>query len=280
MTTIHALLLLISLGGFGLLALAMPKYSQHVVNRPIRAKQRRLLRILGWLLLAAALGLGMTQWRFDIGMVTWLGWLTPAGIALALLLSKQAEKAPPKHRRRGYSDTHAPAVPATAAPRSSGLLAALAAAVLLIPLAGFAWQLHTTPDKPLMRADAIHGQIGPWPFVLAEKDLKPPEIVHLNVPLKQFTLQFCEGCDRDIRLAYFKMREPRFSGKADAVLAAGNAFEGRGREKTAEIPVPPAANLEDGLWLTVESKNGDVYHQEFDIERVSPALARFIRERP
>jgi len=107
---------------------------------------------------------------------------------------------------------------------------------------------------------------------LAEKDQQSPEIVALDVPLKAFVIRFCDGCDRDIRMAYLKVRKPH------SLRAAGNAFEGRGREKTAEIPLPRAATLDDGLWLTVEATNGEVYHQRFDIQHLSPAMARFIRE--
>ena len=131
----------------------------------------------------------------------------------------------------------------------------------------------------LLREDAVHGEIGPWTFTLAEKDQKPPEFVALDVPLKAFVIRFCDGCERDIRMAYLKVREPRFfPGAGGSLRTAGNAFEGRGREKTAEIPLPRMATLGDGLWLTVEATNGEVYHQRFDIQRLSPTLAQFIQE--
>ena len=62
--------------------------------------------------------------------------------------------------------------------------------------------------------------------------------------------------------------------------AAGNAFGGRGTDKRVEIPIPRAASIQDGLWLTVEGNDGSVHQQRFAIERLSPALARFIEEQP
>jgi len=275
MTLVHAALLLTSLAGFMALALAMPRHSQHVLRRPLPSARRHLLRLLGWLLLAAALALGMAQWRFGVGLVTWLGWLTIAGVALVFHLSwwagqSEIPSARARKRQRDNAETGAAvtAVPGHA-PMARTMLASL---VLLLPLGGFAWQLLHVAEKPLLREDAIHGQIGPWAFSLAEKDRKPPQVVALDVPLKEFVIRFCEGCERDIRMAYLKVREPR------SLRAAGNAFEGQGTEKTAEIPVPRSATRDDGLWLTVEANNGEVYHQRFDIQRLSPALAGFIRE--
>lgn len=283
MTLIHFFVFVLGLTGFIALALAMPKHSQHVLRLTLSDSSRRLLRIFGWVLLAFALGLGIAQWHFDVGTVTWLGWLSIAGIALVFYLPNwpwQPEAKPAKSRREKCSDGEAAsAAPITTSHRLPMVRTGLAATALFIPLAAFAWQLLATPDKPLLREDAVHGQIGPWSFTLAEGDQKPPEIVAMDMPLKQFVIRFCDGCDRDIRMAYLKVREPRLLlGAEGSLRAAGNAFEGRGREKAAVIPLPPAATLEDGLWLTVEANNGDEYHQQFAIQRLSPALARFIQE--
>lgn len=276
MTVVHIAVLVLSLAGFMGLALAMPRHGKQVWNAALSDSRRRLLRTGGWLLLAIALALGIAQWRFDVGTVTWLGWLTLAGIGLVLWLSQprraDASASKVQRRQRDKGEMAARLLGTTPGRPTPGRIA-LATTVLLLPMAGFAWQLLATPEKPLMRDDAIQSQIGPWSFTLAEKDHKPPEIAALDVPLKQFVIRFCEGCDADIRMAYLKVRKPR------SLRAAGHAFEGRGSEKTAEIPLPLASTLEDGLWLTVESNSGDVYHQQFDIQQLSPALAGFIRGR-
>lgn len=276
MTVIHILVLLLSLSGFIALALAMPKHSKQVLRRHLPDSLRRVMRGLGWTLLALALGLGIAQWQFDVGTVTWLGWLNIAGVSLAFYLPRwpwQPESKPAKVRKRKGSVVKAVGPGSMMMPRRSRTMRfGIATFALLLPFGAFAWQLLNTPDKPLLRDDALHGDIGPWSFWLAEKDQGPPEVVALDVPLKAFVIRFCDGCERDIRMAYLKVREPR------SLRAAGNAFEGRGREKTVEIPLPRAATLSDGLWLTVEATNGDVYYQRFDIQRLSPAMAGFIRE--
>lgn len=276
MTLIHFTVLLFSLLGFVALALAMPRHSKLVLKKTLPDSRRRLLRILGWVMLSVALGLGITQWHFDVGTVTWLGWLSIAGVVLVFYLPNgpwKLETRPAEPRGKKYRGGEAASTrPVKASRRHPVVRAGLAAAALVVPLGGFTWQLMTTPDKPLLREDAIHGQIGSWSFTLAEKDRKVPEIVAMDVPLKAFVIRFCDGCDKDIRMAYLKIREPR------SLRAAGNAFEGGGPEKTAEVPLPRAAALNDGLWLTVEANNGDVYHQQFAIQRLSPVLARLIRE--
>ncbi|MCR6651378.1 MAG: DUF3325 domain-containing protein [Cellvibrionaceae bacterium] len=273
MTLMHITVFLSGLAGFVALTLTMPKHCSHILRRNLSEPHSRLLRIGGWLLLGVSLALGIHQWRFGIGSVTWLGWLTIAGVALVFYLpnwswqpeNKTARQCPPKDASGNY---------AVIKSRASPAVTATLAAVLLMPLAGFTWQLLNTPDKPLLREDAVHGQIGPWTFTLAEKDQKAPEIVAMGIPIKAFVIRFCESCGTQIRMAYFKVRKPH------SLRAAGNAFGGRGPEKTAEIPLPRAATLEDGLWLTVEGNNGEVYHQEFDIQRLSPALASLIQEHP
>ncbi|MFV0278247.1 MAG: DUF3325 domain-containing protein [Parahaliea sp.] len=287
MTGAHIVVLLPSLAGFVALALAMPRHSKHILRKNLTDTQRRVLRVLGWVLLTAALWLGVVQWRFDVGMVTWLGWLTVTGLALVFYLPKwpwQPAARPnnrPGKARVSNRDNDEVVTPASAmkARRSPVVHTGFAAFALLLPPGGVAWQLLNAGEKPLLRADAIHGEIGRWTFTLAEKDQKPPEVAALDVPLKAFVIRFCDGCERDIRMAYLKVRQPRFPASAVGTFrSAGIAFEGRGREKTAEIPLPRAAKLDDGLWLTVEATNGEVYHRRLDIQRLSPAMARFIRE--
>ncbi|WP_022962618.1 DUF3325 domain-containing protein [Halopseudomonas pelagia] len=267
-----------SLAGFVALALAMPKHSKHLISKALPDSRRFLLRILGWCLLAVALGLAIAQWQFAMGSVVWFGWLSVAGLGLVFYLPKwpwQPQTRPSSPRREKLRNGDAVAAPPAIRSRRATLLrAGFTAAALLLPLSAFTWQLLGAPQAPLLREDAIHGQIGPWAFSLAEKDQKPPEIVAMGVPLKAFVIRFCEGCDQDIRTAYLKVRKPR------SLRAAGTSFDGRGREKTAIISLPDAISLNDGIWLTVESKNGEVHYQQFDIQRVSPAIASFLLARP
>ena len=267
MTLINIAIFSFALLGFMALALAMPKHSKAVLQRPLSTWQTRLLRLSGWLLLGLALSLGIAQWHAGIGTATWLGWLTLAGIVLAFSLPKWAT--PPRRRKSSGpspNQQQANAVPCNRHPLCFITL-------LLLPACVFSWQLLNTPDKPLLRKDAVSGEIGPWSFTLAETDQRRPEIVAMDVPLKAFTIRFCESCSAQIRMAYLKIREPR------SPHALGNAFEGQGSEKNAEIPVPRAAVLSDGIWLTVEGNNGEIYRREFPIEQLSPALAAFIGDR-
>ncbi len=279
MTGLNIAVLVTSLLGFTGLALAMPKHSKAIFRQPLPATRRKLLRLAGWLLLTVALALAVYRWQFDIGTVTWLGWLSVAGLILVFVLPRwsspqKARTSSSKHKplREPRSDGSADTESSGAWWRSPTTHTVFAAAALLIPLAWFTGQLLTTPQKPLLREDAVHGEIGPWSFTVAEENQDPPEIVAMDIPLKAFVIRFCENCERDIRMAYLKIRKPH------SLRATGNAFEGRTPEKIAEIPIPRAATLDDGIWLTVEGTNGDVYYQRFDIERLSPMLTQFILE--
>ena len=267
MTPLNLGVFLLSLVGFVALAAGMPKHAKHLIQRELSPTVSRLLRTLGWLLLAAALAIGIKQWHTDVGLVTWLGWLTVAGLLLGFYLPLWPWQPVTKTTKPRPEKADTPV------PRSSGQVTS-AALLLAAPLVLFTWQLVITPAQPLLREDALHGQIGPWTFTLAEQDKHAPEIVALDVPLKTFVIRFCDACQRDIRLASLKIRQPHNAN------AAGNAFAGRGTDKLVEIPVPRAASKRDGLWLTVEGTDGSVHQQRFAIERLSPALARFIEKQP
>lgn len=72
--------------GFTALALAMPRHAKQVLGMPLPQAWHRALRAGGWLLLAAALTLGIRQWGIDVGIVAWLGWLSLTGLAVTLSL--------------------------------------------------------------------------------------------------------------------------------------------------------------------------------------------------
>ena len=75
MTPLNIGVFLLSLAGFVALAAGMSKHAKHLLRRELPPAVSRLLRALGWLLLAAALAIGIRQWHADVGLVTWLGWL-------------------------------------------------------------------------------------------------------------------------------------------------------------------------------------------------------------
>jgi len=274
MTVLHAVIFVIGFLGFMCLAVAMPKHSKHLLRRELSPPLRRIIRVAGWLLIGTALTLGIYGWRLGIGMVTWLGGLSVAGVLLVFFMPRwpwqpDTAKRPEKIKRKTTSKPDS----ATIAPRLSPVQLVAITVALLIPAASFAWQLMSTPQKPLLRDDAVHSEIGEWSFVIAEKDLKAPDLVAFDVPVKQFSIRFCDGCEREIRAAYLKIRQPR------SVKTAGNGFGGRGLEKTADITIPRAAKLDDGIWLTVEGTDGAVFQQAFGIAQLSPALADFIANR-
>ena len=69
--------------------------------------------------------------------------------------------------------------------------------------------------------------------------------------------------------AYLQARQPR------SLRAAGVAFKGN-HLRTAKIAIPPAFQREEGIWLSVEGRNGEVHHAAVEVARLSPALTCFI----
>ncbi|SNR79911.1 Protein of unknown function [Methylobacillus rhizosphaerae] len=266
MTAYHVTVLLFALASFAAFALSMEKHGRELTGRDLSVGLRKGMYWLGWGLLAVALAIGVAGWHWNIGPVIWLGWLSIVGVAIAFLMpwwplrpqpARKKEKALPQLRERELT------LP---------VRALLTVGLVLLPawIAINAWKMS---EQAVLREDAMRGKIGPWEFVIAEENLDPPEYVAGNTPIKEFHLRFCEECDRDIRAAYLKIRQPR------SLRAAGLSFQGARWTREVAIYIPPAALLEDQIWLTVESKSGEVYHQAFDIARLSPATARFIQEK-
>lgn len=268
MSWLNLTIFMLSLLGFVGLALAMPKHSEAVFKQTLTNKQHITLRVFGWLFLFMALALGIAELNFDLGTVVWVGWLSIAGLLLAFYLPFG-----PWQADKGQKSTKIPLAKVTHEGKvQSRKSIIISTAVVIIPLLIFVFQLLNTPIKPLLRDGAVSGEIGPWTFVIAEKEQEAPIIEAMDIPLKAFVIRFCERCDADIRMAYLKMRQPR------SLRALGNSFNGRGETKTAIISIPAAATIDDGLWLSVEAKNGEVYHQQFNVEQLSPALVSFIKE--
>ncbi len=78
----HLAVLLLNLAGLTLLALASEREGALLLRRAASAAQKRLLRCLGWLVLALALWLCAWGWRAHFGLMLWLGWLSVAAVAL------------------------------------------------------------------------------------------------------------------------------------------------------------------------------------------------------
>ncbi|MCY1269551.1 hypothetical protein D9M68_246000 [compost metagenome] len=87
MLPVVAIPLVLALGYAGLagLCLGMDRHHLQVWPRKSAARQR-LLRLAGWLLLAAALWPCLRAWGNAVGPVVWLGALSAAAFTLVLLL--------------------------------------------------------------------------------------------------------------------------------------------------------------------------------------------------
>lgn len=267
--TVDLAALLAGLAGFLALALAMEKHGRQLLSRPPGAGARFGLRVAGWALLALALYLSMRHRLWTAATVVWLQALAVVGVALIFRLSKWARRSDTPERP---GRAPPPSAPADAPEGRRAVRLAKAVLLLVLPV-GFLALLYAAPPKPVLRGDAINGRVGPWTFSLAEIDDKPPVVEALDTPLKAFQLRFCEACDEQVARAFLKIREPR------SLRSSGVGFEGDRWNRTVEIGIPPAARAGDGLWLTVEGKDGGVHRVALDIARISPATARFMETR-
>lgn len=269
-----------SLAGFACLMLAMPKHFAFVTQATLGSRQRQLLRGAGWLALLLAALIAVRQWAVDVGLVVWLGWLSAAGVALVFSLpywplqgngaKRPARRAAKSARTDKPEETNDSEETDSALNRQPWRQATIAGCMVLL-LAVMAWQYLQTPVKPLLREDAYQGRIGPWDYTLVEINTAAPEVEALQLGIKEFLIRFCDSCNAEIRIAYLKVREPR------TLRSAGMSFSGN-QQRYIELAIPPKATLADGLWLTVVSKQGEVFQQRLDIEQVSPAMAEFIRK--
>lgn len=263
----------LSLAGFVCLMLAMPKHFIFVTQSTLGSRQKHVLRTTGWMVLLLALLIAIQHWAFDEGLVVWLGWLSVVGVALVFCLpywpwQARAAKRPARRKARSEETEETGNLPGPSRQRWQQV--AIAGCMLLV-LSVVGWNYLQTPLKPLLREDAYKGRIGPWDYTLAEINTAAPEVEALQLGGKEFLIRFCDSCNEEIRIAYLKVREPR------TLRSSGVSFSGN-RERYVELAIPPRATLEDGLWLTVVSKQGEVFQQRLEIEQVSPAMADFMRE--
>lgn len=261
---LNAAVLATSFMGFVLLALASERPGELLLQRVPSGRERLTWRVLGWPLLAVALGLCVWGWGWSIGSVAWLGWLCMASAALVFALPRWTEK-----RKKAKPGPASPVQP----PVRSRLGRTLAIVLLVGAPLVFAWGLYTTPVKPLQRADAIQGQAGPWAFTLAETDRDPPTLVVRDIPTKRFQVRFCEACDAEIRSVYLKVHKPR------SLRGAGIVFFGSRWDRSVEIQLPGNTRARSELWLTVEGKDGSVHQASVPIQDIAPATAHWFEAR-
>ena len=306
---------IISLAGFICLALASDRQGEFLLHRTPSEKERLIFRLLGWPLLTVALGLCWQGWGWSRGTVAWLGWLTMAGAGLSFYLPwwPWQEKKPVRARPAPVakaaptatetSDTEA--TPNGAVAGKNGVTAANASAaatsatrtepahagtapttsrfptrslifasgLVAIPAAFMIYLAQQGPE-PVFGNHALQGQIGPWSFALAETNNKAPISGPTGAHRKAFQIRFCEACDPHIRRAYLQVSKP------EPMPAPRQAFSNTRWTRAVEIVIPPNSELEHQLWLSVEAKSGEIYHQAFDFHQVSPVTAAFIQQQP
>ncbi|MCX5567400.1 DUF3325 domain-containing protein [Alcaligenes phenolicus] len=308
---------IISLAGFICLALASDRQGEFLLHRTPSEKERLIFRLLGWPLLAMALALCWQGWGWSMGTVAWLGWLTMAGAGLTFYLPwwpwqekkpvrarpAPVAKAAPKAVGAGNTastssdaiagkngmaaanssaastsaeatstePTHAGTAPTTS--RFSKRSLVFASGLLALPAAFMIYLAQQGPE-PVFGNHALQGQIGPWSFALAETDDKAPISGPTGAHRKAFQIRFCQACDPHIRRAYLQVSKP------EPTPAPRQAFSNTRWTRAVEIVIPPNSELEHQLWLTVEAKSGEIYHQAFDFHQVSPMTAAFIQQQP
>ncbi|MBW7903095.1 MAG: DUF3325 domain-containing protein [Rhodocyclaceae bacterium] len=274
------LVLALSLAGFVLLALANDREGKLLLRRVPGRLPKVVLRVAGYGLLAVALVVCVLGWRGNFGPFLWFGWLTVAVLVWVFAIAYWPWRAmqPERQLRASRSKAQATAdvggvavpAPTSAALWRRGWHALLVLLLIALPL-GFAAAVYQAPVHPLLRTDAVKGQVGPWTFTLSEEEQEPPEDTPSGIPVKHLMLRFCDACDADIRAAWLKLRPPR-------PPALGERFVGNRWEREATLPIPAGIRPEDQLWLTVVGKEGQTHHVALDVAQVSPALAQFILE--
>lgn len=271
MSAVHLTTLLLSFAGFSALALATERYAKHLLRKVPSARWRRGARISGWALLTAALTLSIYSLEtYGVGIVFWIGWLSVAALALVFAMPKWPWQPPVKATPVRAPRTKPGAVDITPTKPARRLVGW---ALLAVTLAVFGVGLSRVESKPLHRDDALHGKVGPWEFTFAEVNRDPPEIVDMNVPIKDYQLSFCESCDLEIRHAYLKVNRPR------SERSRGVSFEGNNWARNAEIQMPANLTKASELWLTVVGKNGAVHQISWPMSEASPAtVAWFERQ--
>jgi len=275
MTAAHLGIWLISLLGFFALALATERWAEHLLRRVPAPPWRHLARAVGWALLALSLALGVAQFGTGVGITLWLGWLSIAALALVFAFPKWPWQPPPRVTRgRDPKPVKDSADTLTGHPMARSRHAArwaVFALLLAVPLV-YLLTLQTVPVKPLLRPDAIDGQVGPWTFRLAETKQRAPDLVAMEIPMKSYQVRFCEHCDMDIRTAYLRVNKPR------SPRAPGIELTGRRWDRSVEIQLPGNTTADSTLWLTVVGKDGATHQASVPLGDVSPSTVAWFAQ--
>lgn len=263
LTAMHASIALLSLVGFFALAFATERYGEHLLGRLPATHWRTAARIFGAVLLAGALAISIDEQGSGVGITLWFAWMCVASLILVFAFPKWPWQPPVREKpvRPPKEDPTAPVIP-HARRRVAGMLLATTVVVFVIAL----WR---TAPQPLLRDDAIHGELGPWTFTLAETDRDAPEVEDMDTPMKAYRIRFCDSCDADIRQVFMKVNKPH------SVRASGMAFEGARWERKVEMQLPLTVTADSELWLTVVAKDGTVRQASWKMAQVSPATVEW-----
>lgn len=268
-TGAHLGILAVSCAGFFALALATERHAEHLLGRLPSPRWRMLARIAGWLLLAVSLAWAIDALDTGIGITLWLGWLSIAALTWVFTFPQWPWQPPtrPQPVRQAKAQPLVPVAVEGARTRR-----VFAASLLVLTIAGFSLALARVEVQALKRTDAIQGTVGPWSFTFAEADRGVPEVMEMDVPMKEYHLRFCETCDSEIRQAYLKVNKPR------STRAVGMAFMGQRWERRVEMPLPSTTRAESELWLTVVGKDGTVHQATLRMDQASPATVAWFEE--
>ena len=268
-TGAHLGILAVSCAGFFALALATERHAEHLLGSQPAPRWRMLARIAGWLLLAVSLAWAVDALGTGIGITLWLGWLSIA--ALSWVFTFPLWPWQPPLRAQPVRQAKAPPAEPVAVEKTR-TRRVIAAGLLVLTIVGFALALALMEVTPLKRADAIQGTVGPWSFTFAEANRGAPEVMEMDVPMKEYQLRFCETCDSEIRQVYLKVNKPR------SARAVGMAFMGQSRKRRVEIPLPSTTQADSDLWLTVVGKDGKIYQTALRMNMASPATVLWFDE--
>jgi hypothetical protein len=266
-TALHIGILAISLLGFFALALATERYGEHLLGRLPSPRVQLLARVIGWLLLAAALAWGIAELDAGVGIAMWAGWLSIAALALVFAFPKWPWQPPAREKPE-----RTPKLPDASTIPVPRLRRLVAAALLVVTGGVFAYTLGQVEPQLLKRPDAVRGKIGPWDFTLAEAHREAPELMAMDIPFKEFRIRFCESCDLEIRQVMIKVNKPR------SERTTGMAFMGARWERRAEIPLPATTTGDSELWLTVIGKDGAVHQQAVRMAQVAPSTVAWFNQ--
>lgn len=267
----HMAVLLLSLTGFALLALSSEREGQILLRRQVRSQGKQWFRWLGCTSLGLALWLCAWGWQFHFGTVLWLGWLSMAAVVLVFAIAYWPWRNIEKSHGRQQKKTEI--VKSTASDsRSLKALLTLGWGVLFAAPVIFTWSLLHAAPWPVLRADAVKGEIGPWRFTLAEEVREAPEVLASGAAVKHFVLRI-EGDELAIAKVWLRLQPPR------SLRTSGMAFEGRHGNREVMIAVPPSTKVNDDFWLTVLGQDGQEHRASIPLGRLSPATADFVEGR-